>query len=265
MWHLSLPHPKFRPCRSSPDTYNPWGQQTTHRGPDQGRDWSLKKIFYRVQKKLNYTSRLHGWDLNRGFRGHPAATARGQDEARARSLFTPIHSAGKGSIWPKGCSGPNRRDWLSHDAAQGQCRGLFPCRREAGDCLSLTHSHTHPGRGSSAPYSSRQALFHSFLWLNIQFLFELYVWFIGENISGTKMRTKWKKKFSPSSSVSLYLLLGKEIVLCSHWEIRLLRGKNPSRHLSLKHDFTYAGGHIGSSSHWYILWFRSVITLRGKM
>ena len=43
MWHLSLPHPKFRPRRSSPDTHNPWGQQTTHRGPDQGRDWSLKK------------------------------------------------------------------------------------------------------------------------------------------------------------------------------------------------------------------------------
>ena len=69
MWHLSLPHPKFRPCRSSSDTHNPRGQQTTHRGPDQGRDWSLKKIFYRVQKKLNYTSRLHGWDLNRAGSG----------------------------------------------------------------------------------------------------------------------------------------------------------------------------------------------------
>ena len=34
----------------------------------------------------------------------------GQDGARAQGLFAPIRSAGKGSIWPKGCSGPNRRD-----------------------------------------------------------------------------------------------------------------------------------------------------------
>ena len=36
----------------------------------------------------------------------------------------------------------------------------------ASPSLSLTHSHTHPARGSAAPYSSRQALFNSFLWLS---------------------------------------------------------------------------------------------------